>query len=72
MNTLSMIGTPMIESIIDLHLTMYNENINMNQVKEIYQIDTFNMEKLTEIKRELIQLHHNSMMDTIGSFIVEL
>ena len=72
MNALSMIGTPMIESIIDLHLTMYNEEINMNQVKEIYQIDTFSMEKLTEIKRELIQLHHNSMMNSIGGFIVEL
>tara|TARA_Y100000592_G_C5312024_1_gene240619 strand:- start:331 stop:582 length:252 start_codon:yes stop_codon:yes gene_type:complete len=72
MTGITMIGTPMIESIIDLHLTMYNESINMNQVKEIYRIDTFTMEKLTEIKRELVRLHHANMMETVGDFIVEL
>jgi len=72
MTGITMIGTPMIESIIDLHLTMYNERIDMNQVKEIYRIDTFTMEKLTEIKRELVRLHHETLMGTIGDFIVEL
>jgi hypothetical protein len=72
MTGINMIGTPMIESIIDLHLTMYGDTINESQVKEIYRLDTFTMEKLTEIKRQLVHLHHDSMMNSIGSFIVEL
>tara|TARA_R100001443_G_scaffold117231_1_gene140633 strand:+ start:296 stop:514 length:219 start_codon:yes stop_codon:yes gene_type:complete len=72
MTGINMIGKPMIESIIDLHLTMYGDTINESQVKEIYRIDTFTMEKLTEIKRELVRLHHETLMGTIGDFIVEL
>ena len=72
MTGINMIGKPMIESIIDLHLTMYGDTINESQVKEIYRIDTFTMEKLTEFQRELVRLHHETLMGTIGDFVVEL
>jgi|19_taG_2_1085344.scaffolds.fasta_scaffold98875_3 hypothetical protein len=62
----------MIESIKDLHLAVYQEDINTEEILDFYKINYLDITALNQIKDNLIMLHHAMMTRSVGAFIMEL